>query len=95
MGSIDARRKTSVLYVNKCDQHFVDLSEGRDYKGRYAVGSASQVKTVRTGDNPKVTPVAQAMKMAQSELKRKVNVIRGGKQQAENGPGPPENLLVN
>lgn len=107
MGSIeiyDARRKTWVPYVpdfKKWEQHFVDLSEGRvrpDHKGRYLVGSGSQVKTVRADDTPKVTlvtPVAQAVEMAQSELKREANVIRGGKRRMDPAtvPGPPGKRL--
>ena len=56
----------------------------------------SQVKTVRADDTPKVTlvtPVAQAVEMAQSELKREANVIRGGKRQMRTVPGPPGKRL--
>ena len=78
MGSIeiyDVHGKTWLPYVpdfKKWEQHIVHLSEGRgrpDHKGRYMVGSGSQVKTVRADDTPKVTlvtPVAQAVEMARS-----------------------------
>ena len=92
MGSIeiyDASQRKWIPYVpdfKKWEQHFVDISEGRvrpDHKGRYVVGSGSR-KTAPSGkyeDNFKVelvTPVAHAVEMAKSELKRKGELISGG-----------------
>lgn len=86
MGSIevyDYKRKQWVPYVpdyKKWEQHFADVSEGRvypDHKGRYIVGSGSRLRS----DTPKlelVTPVAQTIEMAKSELKRQgEKFIRG------------------
>ena len=85
MGSIeiyDARQGKWVPYVpdfKKWEQHFIDISEGRvrpDHKGRYIVGSGSvnRIPTTHTAVPPLklnlVTPVAQAIEMAKSELQR-------------------------
>lgn len=84
MGSIeiyDAKKGQWVPYVpdfKKWEQHFIDISEGRvrpDHKGRYIVGSGTRnrIPSPKPVDLPKVTlvtPVAQAIEMAKSELKR-------------------------
>jgi hypothetical protein len=96
MGSIevyDSKLAKWVPYIpdfKKWEQHFIDISEGRvrpDHKGRYIVGSGSiQRTTSKTAEHPKVTlvtPVAQAVEMAKSELERETgNVIRGEKRPA-------------
>jgi hypothetical protein len=81
MGSIevyDSKGKKWVPYVPdfaKWERHFKDISEGRvrpDHKGRYIVGSGSRASTTDS-TRPMVklvTPVAQAIEMAKSELRR-------------------------
>lgn len=76
MGSLevyDYKSQAWVPYIpdlKKWQQHFTDISEGRarpDHKGRYIVGSGARWKT----ETPKVelvTPVAQTIEMAKSEL---------------------------
>jgi hypothetical protein len=93
MGSIevyDFKEKKWVPYVPdfaKWERHFKDISEGRvrpDHKGRYIVGSGSRSSTRETTQPTikLVTPVAQAIEMAKSDLKREKQraptVIRGG-----------------
>ncbi|KAK3084187.1 hypothetical protein FSP39_009708 [Pinctada imbricata] len=98
MGSIevyDTKLAKWVPYIpdyKKWEEHFKDISKGRvrpDHKGRYIVGSGSRINvTPKQPKQPKltlVTPVAQAVEMAKSELKREGNVIREGKRKA----GPP------
>ena len=80
MGRIEIynyKKKQWVPYIadhKKWEQHFVDVSERRvrpDHKGRYIVGSGSRWRP--TSEVPKVelvTPVAQTIEMAKSELKR-------------------------
>ena len=75
--------KKWVLYIwdsDKWYQHLLDVRDGyeiRDRQGRYMVGSGHKyraLKEMRQKGNPAVnlvTPVAQALKMAKSELKRK------------------------
>ena len=84
MGSIevyDTKKGQWVPYVpdyEKWIQHFKDISEGRvrpDHKGRYIVGSGSRSRDPPTKpiEQPKVTlitPVAQALEMTKSQLKR-------------------------
>ena len=84
MGSIEVYDNTKgqwVPYVpdyEKWIQHFKDISEGRvrpDHKGRYIVGSGSRSRDPPTKsiEQPKVTlitPVAQALEMTKSQLKR-------------------------
>ena len=103
MGSIeiyDATQRKWVPYVpdfKKWEQHFVDISEGRvrpDHKGRYIVGSGSRSRAPPKKDDDQikvelVTPVAHAVEMAKSELKRESEFIRGSKRSADNQPGPP------
>lgn len=63
---------------NKWINHFEDISAGRvrpDYKGRYIVGSGTQHRAEPPSKElhptvQLVTPVAQAIEMAKSELKR-------------------------
>ena len=80
--------------VDKWVRHFEDIQAGRvrpDHKGRYIVGRESRTKQEtnhpeRNADLLKVnlvTPVAQAIEMAKSELKREGKSIRG------NGACPP------
>ncbi len=84
MGSIevfDFKQRKWIPYVpdfEKWQKHFWDIHEGRvkpDYKGRYIVGSGSRENAVVKNDRNKVevklvTPVAQALEMAKSELAR-------------------------
>ena len=82
MGSIeifDHKGRKWVPYVpdvKKWEQHFLDVSAGLvhpDHKGRYIVGSGSRWRPSSHQQTPKVelvTPVAQAIEMAKSELKR-------------------------
>lgn len=84
MGSVevyDFNKMQWVPYVpdfNKWIRHFEDISAGRvrpDFKGRYIVGSGSRhgpdSSTRQQEPNVKlVTPVAQAIEMAKSELNR-------------------------
>ena len=90
MGSIeiyDFKQRQWIPYVldhQKWQQHFVDVSEGRVHpyhRGRYIVGSGARWRKTSHMESPKVelvTPVAQAIEMAKSELKREgQKVIRG------------------
>ena len=90
MGSIeiyDFKQRQWIPYVpdhQKWKQHFIDVSEGRvrpDHRGRYIVGSGARWRKTTYMESPKVelvTPVAQAIEMAKSELKREgQKVIRG------------------
>lgn len=84
MGSVevyDYKKMQWVPYIPNIDKwvrHFEDISAGRvrpDYKGRYIVGSGSHNRTVPPSQEHKptvklVTPVAQAVEMARSELER-------------------------
>lgn len=84
MGSVevyDFNKMQWVPYVpdfNKWIRHFEDISAGRvhpDFKGRYIVGSGSRHRTDsqtrQQEPNVKlVTPVAQTIEMAKSELQR-------------------------
>jgi hypothetical protein len=86
----DHKNKRWVPYVHdyrKWEQHFTDESEGRaqaDHRGRYLVGSGARWRPHThkvEPDTPKVelvTPVAQTLEMAKSELARQ-KVIRGKK----------------
>ena len=93
MGSIeiyDHKNKRWVPYVpdyKKWEQHFTDVSEGRaraDHRGRYPMGTGARWRSHTHKvelDTPKVelvTPVAQTLEMAKSELARQ-KVIRGKK----------------
>lgn len=83
MGSIEVYDQTNrrwVTYVpdyKKWEQHFADVKDGRvlpDHKGRIIVGSGARWRS----EIPKVelvTPVAQGLEMAKSDLKRQ-KVIR-------------------
>lgn len=74
-----------------------DISEGRvrpDHKGRYIVGSGSINKVApKQVEQPKVTPVAQAVEIAKSELKREEKIIRGRKRKGLHSQGPPGKQL--
>ncbi|KAK3085611.1 hypothetical protein FSP39_006072 [Pinctada imbricata] len=65
-----------------------------DHKGRYIVGSGSRNKvSPKQPEQPKltlVTPVAQAVEIAKSELRREEKVIRERKRKATS-PGGPSN----
>ena len=93
MGSIeiyDHKNKRWVPYVpdyKKWEQHFTDVSGGRaraDHRGRYLMGNGARWRPhthIVEPDTPKVelvTPVAQTLEMAKSELARQ-KVIRGKK----------------
>ena len=79
----DCQQQKLVAYVsdpNKWYQHLLDVRDGspeRDSQGRYMVGSGRkyrELKEMRQKEKPivnLVTPVAQALEMAKSELKRK------------------------
>jgi hypothetical protein len=102
MGSIevyDAKLGKWVPYVPDYDkwiQHFKDISEGRvrpDHKGRYIVGSGSKSRDPppKPIEQPKVTlvtPVAQAVEMAKSEMEREGKLIRGQKRKGTHPLGP-------
>ncbi|KAK3108635.1 hypothetical protein FSP39_012174 [Pinctada imbricata] len=103
MGSIevyDTKLAKWVPYVpdyKKWEQHFKDISEGRvipDHKRRYIVGSGSRNKvSTKQPEQPKltlVTPVAQAVEMAKSELKREG---RERKHKATSSGGPSSKKL--
>ncbi len=84
MGSIEVfefKQRKWIPYVpdfEKWQKHFWDIHEGRvkpDCKERYIVGSGSRENAVVKNDRSKVevklvTPVAQALEMAKSELAR-------------------------
>lgn len=87
MGSIevyDHKSQRWIQYVpdhRKWEQHFSDLSAGRvrpDHKGRYIVGSGARWRPETTLKVQLVTPVAQTLEMAKSEL-ASPKVIRGRK----------------
>ena len=95
MGSIevyDSKELKWVPYVPdfaKWERHFKDMSEGKvrpDHKGRYIVGNGSRSSTEES-TRPVVrlvTPVAQAIEMAKSELKRETEATSRLKRQNEN-----------
>ncbi|KAJ8307837.1 hypothetical protein KUTeg_014620 [Tegillarca granosa] len=82
MGTIevyDYKNKRWDLYVpnfEKWEHHFSDVREKRarpDHRGRYVVGSGAKRLHTSTVSEPQVklvTPVAQAVEMAESELRR-------------------------
>ena len=87
---IDELNKQWIPYVSdskKWQQHFEDISQGSipaDHKGRYIVGSGARWRsTTASSDDPQltmVTPIAQTIEMAKSELKiENSKVIRGRK----------------
>ena len=79
----DYQQQKWIPYVSDPDkwyQHLLDVRDGyaeRDSQGHYIVGSERkyrELKEMRQKENPivsLVTPVAQALEMAKSELKRK------------------------
>ena len=83
MGSIevyDVKLQKWVPYIpdyNKWYQHFKDLSDGYvqpDHLGRYVVGVGERNRQLKETERPVVklvTPVAQAVEMAKSEIERK------------------------
>jgi hypothetical protein len=86
----DHKNKRWAPYVpdyTKWEQHFTDVWEGRvraDHRGRYLVGRGARWRPNShkvDADTPKielVTPVAQTLEMAKSELARQ-KIIRGKK----------------
>ena len=87
----DNQQQKWIPYVSDPDswyQHLLDVIDGyaeRDSQGRYIFGSGQkyrEVKEMRQKENPVVnlvTPVAQALEMAESDLKRKQEEsIKGG-----------------
>jgi hypothetical protein len=82
MGSVeyfDFKERKWLPYIpdaKKWTQHFLDIHEGRvrpDQYGRYEVGSGARFRPQPEVTRPEVkfvTPVAQAIKQAKSELKR-------------------------
>ena len=93
MGSIevfDFKNKQWIPYVpdlRKWQRHFEDISQGRvraDHKGRYIVGSGARWRSPTASSDDlrvtMVTPIAQTIEMAKSELKSNYSkVIRGRK----------------
>jgi hypothetical protein len=93
MGSIevfDFKNKQWIQYVpdfKKWQRPFEDISQGRvraDHKGRYIVGSGARWRSpTASSDDPRltmVTPIAQTIEMAKTELKSNDSeVIRGRK----------------
>ena len=83
MGSIevyDVKLHKWVPYIPDYDkwyQHFKDLSDGYvqpDHLGRYVVGVGERNRKLKETERPVVklvTPVAQAVEMAKSEIERK------------------------
>ena len=79
----DCQQQKWIPYASDPDkwyQHLLDVRDGypeRDSQGRYMVGSGRkyrEMKEMRQKEKPVVnlvTPVAQALEMAKSELKRK------------------------
>ena len=79
----DYQQQKWIPYVSDPDkwfQHLLDVRDGyaeRDSQGHYIVGSGRryrELKEMRQKEKPVVnlvTPVAQALEMAKSELKRK------------------------
>ena len=89
----DHKNKEWIPYVadvQKWGKHFEDISQGRVYpdtKGRYFVGSGARFRSTTTPEeSPKltmVTPIAQTVEMAKSEMSREGSkVIRGRKRKA-------------
>ena len=79
--------------LDKWYQHLLDVRDGygeRDSQGRYVMGSGQkyrELKEMRQKEKPVVnlvTPVAQALEMAKSELKRKQedSITDGGRKTA-------------
>lgn len=86
MGSIevyDVKQQRWVPYIadpEKWYQHFKDLSEGYvtpDHKGRYVVGSGRKNREKERPVVQLVSPVAQAIEMAKSELEGSKNKSDG------------------
>ena len=88
----DYQQQKLIPYVSDPDkwyQHLLDVRE-RDSQGHYIVGSGRkyrELKEMRQKENPVVnlvTLVAQALEMAKSELKRKVedSITDGGRKTA-------------
>ena len=78
----DYQQQKWIPYVSDPDkwyQHLLDVRDGypeRDSQGHYIVGSGRkyrELKEIRQKEKPivMVTPVAQGLEMAKSELKRK------------------------
>ena len=98
MGSLmvyDHKNKEWIPYVadiQKWEKHFEDISQGRVYpdpKGRYIVGSGARFrfssphKPVESPELNMITPIAQTLEMAKSEVSREGSkVIRGRKRKA-------------
>ena len=92
----DYQQQKWIPYVSDPDkwyQHLLDVRDGyaeRDSQGHYIVGSGRkyrELKEMRQKENPVVnlvTPVAQALEMAKSELKRKGedSITDGGRKTA-------------
>jgi hypothetical protein len=96
MGSIEVYNHKQQKWVpykddpEKWYQHFKDLRDGynkADYKGRYIVGSGNQLRKIaEMKQSPSVklvSPVAQAIEIAKSEVNRKK--VEGGKERKK-GP---------
>ena len=91
MGSVeyyDFKERKWLPYIpdaKKWTQHFLDIHEGRarpDRNGKYEVGSGARFRPNKDAARPEVklvTPVAQAIEMAKSELKRDQKDRKKGK----------------
>ena len=101
----DFKQKKWVPYVpdyDKWKQHFHDIQEGYakpDHMGRYLVGSGKHLRSKKENTNASqqppqvkfVTPIAQALEIAKSELRReqstdqrKNEALRAGKKKKNN-----------
>ena len=92
----DYQQQKWVPYISDPDkwyQHLLDVRDGyaeRDSQGRYVMGSGLKYRELKEmKQNEKtvvnlVTPVAQALEMAKSELKRKGedSILDGGRKTA-------------
>lgn len=101
MGSIevyDIKQQKWVPYIPDYDkwyQHFKDLSDGYvqpDHLGRYVVGVGERNRKLQESQRPVVqlvSPVAQAVEMAKSEIERKKDSgIKRKKETATSTPQP-------
>ena len=95
MGSVevyDPKQQKWVPYIPDYDkwyQHFKDLRDGYvqpDHLGRYVVGVGERNRKLQEDQRPVVklvSPVAQAVEMAKSEMERESKNARGNKRKKE------------
>ena len=101
MGSVevyDVKQQKWVPYIPDYDkwyQHFKDLSEGYvqpDHLGRYVVGVGERNRKLKEAETPVVklvSPVAQAVEMAKSEMERESKKRGGYKRKKETTSNKP------